>query len=491
MTDATCKTNSSNNRPLIFVCGIDSLHKTVCISTTLTSNESKDTFAFILKNIRLIYGREWCSRVAVILSDGASEITGAIDHEIDIGNFNPRAKRFLCHYHAVNLKGQKDLTYLKDEHENRLKNLMYHLFYRGFRYLETPEESKIFFRSSYEFFEKEKNEGRLSEETHAKFVKFSDAVLGNSAYLSNVYSKDVFHLGTRTTGRNEAENSSAKATGVNPSTSLCRLAKIDVARNSNRNFESDLRIQRETLAKPKDSSGFDNIATQITRHAWGLLQSQLQLFEDYSVYINCLIPLQFIVISKRNKLKSEYHEMQEFLYNTEGCEPIAIMLPRFYRVRTITVVDGFLTCTCPFFASYGIPCRHMLAINKGVVSTQDIHIRWTTAYANGGFDELLKSIDFTMSPGALCRAEPGDFPSITENAACDREECDIPCDGEYEQVQNEENQGGNEDNPLSEIESNHIGRLRDNLRPNERYYAAVQTRIFNHFGDGKCKHIEH
>jgi hypothetical protein len=71
MTDATCKTNSSN-RPLIFVCGIDSLHKTVCISTTLTSNESKDTFAFILKNIRLIYGREWCSRVAVILSDGAS-----------------------------------------------------------------------------------------------------------------------------------------------------------------------------------------------------------------------------------------------------------------------------------------------------------------------------------------------------------------------------------------------------------------------------------
>ncbi len=77
------------------------------------------------------------------------------------------------------------------------------------------------------------------------------------------------------------------------------------------------------------------------------------------------------------------------------------------------------------------------------------------------------------------RVEPGDFPSITENAACDREECearDIACDGEYEQVQNEENQGGNEDNQLSEIESNHIGRLRDNLRPNERY-AAVQTRI--------------
>jgi hypothetical protein len=48
MTDATSKTNSSN-RPLIFVCGVDSTgRKTVWISTSLTSNESKYSFKLIL-----------------------------------------------------------------------------------------------------------------------------------------------------------------------------------------------------------------------------------------------------------------------------------------------------------------------------------------------------------------------------------------------------------------------------------------------------------
>ena len=75
-------------------------------------------------------------------------------------------------------------------------------------------------------------------------------------------------------------------------------------------------------------------------------EKQIQA-EDYSVYSNNSIPLQFIVISKRNKLNAEYHEMQEFLYETEGRDPIRILLPRFYRVRKVSVVDGFLKCSCP------------------------------------------------------------------------------------------------------------------------------------------------
>jgi hypothetical protein len=480
MTDATCKTNSSN-RPLIFVCGIDSTHKNICVSSTLTTNEKRESFSFVIENLALIYGRNWCSKVQVFLSDGATEITGSIDSAINSGLFNPeRTKRFLCHHHAVNIKGLKDLTYLKTESETKLRGLIFMLIYRGFRDLETQEESKIFFRSVYAFLQEMRDEGKLSEESHVKFSTFLEAVLDNSPYLSNVFAKEVMHLGTRTSGRNESENSSAKATGVDPKTSVVKLAVSDVTRNVNRAFESTLRVQREALVRPIESFGYESISAQITGKAWELLNSQLNLYADYNVVTISMNPVIFA--ARRLKYPRDVtHELQSFAYETEGSPVIHVNLPKFYRTRYVQVINGHLQCSCPYFAWYGIPCRHMLAVNKGFLSIFDINLRWTTAYAQGLLDDKLQDIDTTTSIGAICRANAGDFqfsPSLVANPNDHTENDDANDDFHQNEDVPDEVEGGNEFNDFdSEQKMESLNNLSSRkLNPRERY-LAISSRI--------------
>jgi hypothetical protein len=414
MTDATAKTNSSN-RPLIFVCGVDSTHRTICVSSSLTSNECKDSFRFIIENLKLLYGKQWTSRVKVFLSDGASEITETIESKIRTGIFNPDVtRRFLCHYHAVNLKGLKDLASLNGEYENSLKNVMYRLIYRGFRELETQEESKIYFRAVEDYFKQMLNQSKLSEETHEKFKRFLDAVLGNAAQLSNVYSHGVFHLGIRTTGRNEAENWGAKSAGINPKTAIAKLATFDVKRSAHRTYEQNIRFQREAITQPVNApQAYKEISAKITSKAWELLESQIRVHLEYNIETLCKNPLEFQVTHKTNTRKQNYHEIQKYFYEIPGKDSIEISLPKFYRSRTVHVEDGYLKCSCSYFSCFGIPCRHMIAINKGVISETDIHLRWTTAYSQGAMDEFLDKVDLSMSPGAICRASSEDFPEKT------------------------------------------------------------------------------
>ena len=60
-------------------------------------------------------------------------------------------------------------------------------------------------------------------------------------------------------------------------------------------------------------------------------------------------------------------------------------LPTFDRVRKVRcdVSTGTWTieCECPYFKNWGLPCRHMLAVNKGKVLMHHIAIRWYIEYA--------------------------------------------------------------------------------------------------------------
>jgi hypothetical protein len=66
----------------------------------------------------------------VFLSDGASEISGEIDNSISTGIFNTEVtRRFLCHYHVVNIKAMKDLTCLKNDFEFFLRDALLMLIF--------------------------------------------------------------------------------------------------------------------------------------------------------------------------------------------------------------------------------------------------------------------------------------------------------------------------------------------------------------------------
>jgi hypothetical protein len=478
ITDATCKTNSSN-RPLIFVCGVDSMQKTIIVSSSLSSNESRDTFVFMLENLRVLYGRKWCQRVSVFLSDGANEITGAIDNAILSGLF-PSCSRFLCHHHAVNTKALKDITFLKNAFEIQLRSMLVALLFMAFRKLETEDEFKLFFRAMQTFMLRMRDdEKKLSLETFMKFDEFVKAVLANVAYLSNVYAQHVFHCDIRTSGRVECENGIAKDTGVNSSTSVVKVAIIDVTRNLNRAFENDLRLQREALVQPIDTKGYSEIASQVTLSAWKLFSSQVEVHSEYEVRRVADNPLQFEVISKKSVAKKGNIELQLFKFETLGSESIPIELPKFHRIRRITVQEGFLICSCPFFSWYGIPCRHMLAVNKGRVQIADFYIRWTTEYARGMLDDVLREETITMSPGAISQASREDFPSsscssseIQETERSHDEPPEIP-DATDQPTSEEDDQQSSEEDASSERDSFEvIGRKKPRLDEHERFLES-------------------
>jgi hypothetical protein len=284
-------------------------------------------------------------------------------------------------------------------------------------------------------------------------LQYLESVQGNAAFLSNVFVLYVFHLGIRTTGRIESENSSVKSTGVNPTTKIVRLARFDVKRNENRVHETKLRYQREANAVPFNSEGYEEIARQITKAGWELFHSQVSVWSDYIVVVKS--PVLFEVFHRENAKRADYEEKVEISYEDAATSSsISVTLPYFNRVRRITVIDGHLSCSCPFFSRYGIPCRHMLAVNKGQVSIADFHFRWTTAYVQGKMDSLIDDLfDLEMNPGATQWVDW----SMHEPVDASNDEVNAEQEEQYEQEDGEENEDAailDTDNAIPDTDSN-------------------------------------
>lgn len=113
--DGTCKTNKQKY-VLVYVCAEDGNNKTVVILTAFVKSESNKAFTFLTQTcLPFIYGR-FLRRVSVMLSDGASAITSAIDSGINSALYgNGKTIRLRCYFHRVsqyfiaNYKGRHHL----------------------------------------------------------------------------------------------------------------------------------------------------------------------------------------------------------------------------------------------------------------------------------------------------------------------------------------------------------------------------------------------
>jgi len=114
MLNATGGTNSQR-RPVVMIVSMDGEMKNTCLLTTITVDETSSSFMKILQAFQVIYGRYVCNRIKTFFSDGDEQITGCIDSNINRGSFSSDTKCFLCSWHAVNLKLQKETCHFKEE----------------------------------------------------------------------------------------------------------------------------------------------------------------------------------------------------------------------------------------------------------------------------------------------------------------------------------------------------------------------------------------
>jgi hypothetical protein len=68
-------------------------------------------------------------------------------------------------------------------------------------------------------------------------------------------------------------------------------------------------------------------------------------------------------------------------------ERLPSMVPRFSRVRTITLKEGILFCSCAYFERHGIPCRHQMKVLDCVhgcgyrgITKEDVKVHWWVQY---------------------------------------------------------------------------------------------------------------
>jgi hypothetical protein len=151
MLDATGGTNSQK-RPVVMIVSMDGEMKNTCLLTTITVDETSSSFMRILQAFRMIYGRDVCNRIKTFFSDGDEQITGSIDSNISRGSFSSDTKRFLCTWHAVNLKLQKETCHFKEEDLLFRKAFKKHV-HHALHYCENYEEFSHVIRCTQELVE--------------------------------------------------------------------------------------------------------------------------------------------------------------------------------------------------------------------------------------------------------------------------------------------------------------------------------------------------
>ena len=72
-------------------------------------------------------------------------------------------------------------------------------------------------------------------------------------------------------------------------------------------------------------------------------------------------------------------ENQENLGSSED-----LKLPPFPRIpHELTVKNGRIYCDCGYAEMYLLPCKHMLAVKRGQIQREDLHLRWLIKWYSG------------------------------------------------------------------------------------------------------------
>ena len=75
--------------------------------------------------------------------------------------------------------------------------------------------------------------------------------------------------------------------------------------------------------------------------------------------------------------------------------PSKSIITKMKHVRTATLFDNKLTCSCSEMIVYGLPCRHVLYVASTIPNWKrpthhDVSVRWWKAYYNYGIADNLK-----------------------------------------------------------------------------------------------------
>ena len=184
-----------------------------------------------------------------------------------------------------------------------------------------------------------------------------------------------------TTGRNESEHSALKGTTpVNDSTPISKTAHLDSRR------------QEYRLAMTKRTANYQSVRVPV---------AEVEAFTEGQGGPRGFITPAAVELLNRELANASMLQVrfdtqtQTYLIESSSdvidSEPWNSVIRK--RTRSIRVIDCsgrlHLRCSCPFTMEYGLPCRHILAVNELLWDLEDVDPRWLKAMATGDLDHIL------------------------------------------------------------------------------------------------------
>ena len=420
MLDATGGTNSQS-RPVIQLVSLDGECKNICLLTCITIDETGGRFTTVLNAFGTIYGRIVCQRVKTFFSDGDDQITDSVDSKILSGTYDHECKRFLCSWHMVNLRMIKNTC-----HFSKTDEFYRYIFMRYVRhaihYCETREEFNEVLKHIRDYIDS----SPLSLENKEKLREMVVYIDNKSPYICYYKRLNALTYGCHTDGRVESENNALKRYNVTPRSRLSQLYRADLVRQTLRETNYRRRDQYIMNSVPilpgelRNSLPTETIETlhQLTSAGCAYMTDILQ--QASSGYYCVKASDGIYLVQHKNYSKTITLDITDDSLDLSH----NLRLPRFQRVRKIvartTDNNLVLECSCQYHKQWGLPCSHIVFINRCTISRQQLTIRWMKAYTSmpltlqAYVETFPEKIYFSDEDYWLkCVAPPNDHPLST------------------------------------------------------------------------------
>ena len=369
--DSTHKTNNEA-RPLLLLCGRDQNGKAFVVARIFMPNETIAFYRWVfLKCLPSLLGTEAMLRVRLLITDGDSQEFDAAQEACL--HFFKNAARCRCMFHLVQKSVQRHIapsgfnTPLTKQHLQKVKSWVY----------SWADGSSCFTERQY-IFSKELLLHRL--QTDDKIRK--DVPLASITAVIEWLNTKVFPyensfcfwkktylrcLDKYMNNSVEAMNKSCKKSGVSAKPNM----NMDKAANAMLTYtELQSRMRRSTEARKLCQTpifldpSIHNvwILRQLCDLGQHLMVNQFQHRVNYSVL--CTSPTSFLVL----------------LHNKRDTCASTLEPPRYKTAWEVQKDEkGWLRCKCGYSHRYGIPCRHLLAVEPKY-DLLDIDSRWLRWY---------------------------------------------------------------------------------------------------------------
>ena len=398
---------NKDKRPLLTATGKDANGQMFTFLRAFLPNEKQWAFRWIFSHVfPKSFNSSILDRVKVIVSDGCVQEFSQIDDAINI--CFPNATRIRCGFHIVTL-GWKTKVISKKSlgssvekfavfYDTVVRHLQSWIYSWMTSACETKEEYSVSKLMFFKFLNTQQIRSNLGEqfiESVENFVRCH--IEPHETHYCFYLRKRIRHFDEYVNSVHEGTNNKIRnsALSCGPST---LIEKSLIILNENAELDMNGKIQKWS----KNFRGTKlyaelKCAQFLVPHGYWILQTSWKrrvLYDSCRVSKNTWMVLydsakeDFIENDKSSKNKKGRKKSSKLLTAVEGNKKCSI-IPRFARVRKVTLTDNVLRCSCCYRDRYGIDCAHVYHVvssfnNYTEPSHHDCSVRWWSSFTQYG-----------------------------------------------------------------------------------------------------------